>query len=90
MVKISIDTKIGRPMLKHVSPDSQFFSDPQFRLYRDTGKTWMIGPADGIQNQTLVDGKTLTAPVVLRNGMRIAVGNESKGIEKLPLIVKLS
>lgn len=89
VVKISIDMKIGRPMLKHVSPDAQFFSDPQFKLYRDTGKTWMIGPADGIQNQTLVDGKTLTAPVVLRNGMRIAVGNESKGVEKLPLIVKL-
>lgn len=88
-IKISIDMMIGRPMLKHLSPDAQFFSDPQFRLYRDAGKRWMIGPADGIQNQTLVNGQTLTAPLALRDGMRIAVGNASKGIEKLPLIVKL-
>jgi hypothetical protein len=44
---------------------------------------------NGVQNQTLVDGSALVSPMNLRNGMRIAVGNASKGIEKLPLIVKL-
>ena len=88
-MNLTIDMAIGRPMLKHVSPDAQFLSDPQFKLSRTAGNAWTISPVSGVQNQTLVDGNALTAPMNLRNGMRIAVGNASKGIEKLPLIVKL-
>lgn len=89
VLNITIDMPIGRPMLKHVSPDAQFLSDPQFKLSRTTSNVWTISPVNGVQNQTLVDGSALVAPMNLRNGMRIAVGNASKGIEKLPLIVKL-
>ena len=89
ILKISIDMAIGRSMLKHVSPDAQFFSEPQFKLSRTPGNTWTISPVTGVQNQTLVDGSALAAPINLRNGMRISVGNASKGIEKLPLMVKL-
>jgi hypothetical protein len=89
VLNITIDMVIGRPMLKHVSPDAQFLSDPQFKLSRTTSNAWTISPVNGVQNQTLVDGSALVSPMNLRNGMRIAVGNASKGIEKLPLIVKL-
>lgn len=89
VMKISIDMAIGRPMLKHVSPDAQFFSDPQFKLSRGPGGVWKIDAVVNAQNQTLVDGKALTAPASLYNGMRISVGNAAKGIEKLPLVVRL-
>ena len=90
VMKISIDMAIGRPMLKHVSPDAQFLSDPQFRLSRGPGGLWKIDTVPNVQNQTLVDGKALTAPMALYDGMRIAVGNAAKGIEKLPLVVRLT
>ena len=89
VLKISIDMAVGRPMLKHVSPDAQFFSDPQFKLSRGGDNAWTISPVAGAQNQTLVDGAALLAPLRLRDGMRIAVGNAAKGIEKLPLVVRL-
>jgi hypothetical protein len=85
---MGIDTTIGRELLKPISPDAQFASEAQFRIHRSPSKEWMVSPVPGAQNETLVDGVKLTAPTRLRAGMRIAIGNSAKGIEKLPLIVK--
>ena len=88
-LRMQIDTMVGRAMLKPIHDDAQFASEPQFRIHRDSARAWMVSPVASVQNQTLVDGVALTEPVALRDGMRLAVGNAAKGIEKLPLIVKL-
>jgi serine/threonine protein kinase len=89
VLKMRIETAVGRNLLKPVSPDAQFMESEQFKIHRMDGAAWAVSPLPGTPNETLVDGKKLTATTVLRDGMRIAVGNSSKGIEKLPLIVRL-
>lgn len=90
VLKMRIETAVGRNMLKPVSPDAQFMESQQFKIHRVDGKAWAISPIPGTPNETLVDGQKLTATTELRDGMRIAVGNSAKGIEKLPLVVRLS
>ena len=64
ILTVNIDTDVGRAHVKPHSPDAQFVSDPQFRLFRD-GSRWMVAHAPGAQNQTLVDGQPLSTPVAL-------------------------
>ena len=85
-----IDTTVGRAMLKPISPDAQFAGDSQFRIHRSASREWMVSPVAGTPNETIVDGVRLSAPTPLRAGMRLAIGNSAKGIEKLPLVVRLS
>jgi hypothetical protein len=89
VLKMRIETAVGRSMLKPVSPAAQFMESPQFKIHKLDGKAWAVSPVPGTPNETLLDGKKLTGPTELRDGMRIAVGNSAKGIEKLPLIVRL-
>lgn len=88
-LRITIDTMVGRNMLRHISDDAQFFSEPQFHIHRSAGLSWLVSPVKGAQNDTLVDGRRLEVPTPLKNGMRLSVGNAAKGIEKLCLTVRL-
>jgi len=88
VLKMGIDTTIGRELLKSISPDAQFASESQFRIHRSASKEWMVSPVAGTQNETLLNGERLAAPTRLRPGMRLAIGNSAKGIEKLPLVVR--
>lgn len=90
VLRMRIDTTIGRELLKPISADAQFASESQFRIHRSPGKDWMISHIAGAQNETLVDGTRLSQPTRLRPGMRLAIGNSAKGIEKLPLVVQLT
>jgi serine/threonine protein kinase len=90
VLKMGIETVVGRQLLKSISPDAQFMDTNQFRIHRVDGKAWAVSPSPGTPNETLLDGKKLTATTKLRDGMRISVGNSAKGIEKLPLIVRLA
>jgi eukaryotic-like serine/threonine-protein kinase len=89
VISMQIDTMIGRALLKPISADAQFASESQFRIHRASSGVWMVSPVAGTQNATIVDGVGLMAPTPLCNGTRIAIGNSSKGIEKLPLTVRL-
>ncbi len=89
-LKIGIDTVVGRAMLKPLSADAQFFDEKQFRIYRASSGEWMIAPLPGTPNETMIDGHAVLAMTALRNGMRLAIGNSAKGIEKLPLTVRLT
>ena len=77
-------------MLKPIHADAQFLADAQFRLQRSVGGEWTITQMPSTINETLVDGKKLEGTETLLNGMRIAVGNSAKGVEKLPLVVRIS
>lgn len=88
VLRMGIDTTVGRALLKPISPDAQFASDEQFRIHRSTSKEWMVSPIAGAQNETMINGARLAVPTRLQPGMRLAIGNSAKGIEKLPLLVQ--
>ena len=90
VLTMRIDTIVGRELLKPISPDAKFASESQFRIHRSPSREWTVSPVSEAQNETIVDGARLSAAIPLRAGMRIAIGNSAKGIEKLPLIVRLA
>lgn len=90
VLKIGIDTTVGRQLLKPISPDAQFASESQFRVHRSAAKEWLVSPVLHSQNETLLDGVLLSGPTPLRPGMRIGIGNSAKGIEKMPLVVRFA
>lgn len=85
---IGTDTELGKQQFKNLHEDAKFFSNPQFRLLK-IGHVWQIGHCETATNETIVNGLKLTVPLSINNGMVIAVGNSSKGIEKLPLTLRL-
>jgi serine/threonine protein kinase len=88
-LRINIDTVVGRQMLKSLHDDAQFLADAQFRIHRTAGGGWAISPLPGTINETLLDGQKLDTTTALKEGMRIAVGNSAKHVEKLPLLVRM-
>jgi predicted component of type VI protein secretion system len=69
-----IASKFGRASLKLFGPDyEKYLSTEQFRLYQ-AGGAWFLEHCPGATNQTNVNGKQLTVPVALKNGMTVTVG----------------
>lgn len=86
---VSVDADMGKQTFKAMHADAQFLSNPQFRLRKEGGQ-WMIEHCSTATNETIVNGHKLTTCEPVQDGMRIAVGNSAKGIEKFPLILKLT
>jgi hypothetical protein len=87
-LKVRIRTELGKMLMRQFGPDSEFWDDPQCVLERSPSGQWTVRPAGATTNQTLVNGRALSAAHPLRAGDRIAVGNAAKGIAKLPLVVR--
>ncbi|EIM26749.1 protein kinase domain-containing protein [Microvirga lotononidis] len=84
-LQIGVRTELGKTLVRQFGPDSEFWDNRQCVLERHSGRQWVISPVAGSTNETLVNGAALTAPRPLRQGDRIAVGRQAKGIEKMPL-----
>lgn len=84
----TVDAEFGKQAFKSVHADSQFMSNPQFKLRKADGQ-WLIEHCATATNETIVDGHRLTTAEPVRDGMRVSVGNSAKGVEKLPLVFKL-
>ncbi|MCH4547239.1 protein kinase [Rhizobium sp. WYCCWR 11279] len=85
---IGVMTELGKPLLRQFGPESEFWDNRQCVLERNPARQWVVSPVAGATNETLVNGLTLTAPRPLRQGDRIAVGRQAKGIAKMPLTVR--
>jgi hypothetical protein len=81
------DRTFGKQELKDLHSDSQFLSNPQFRLYQHTDN-WYIEHCKTATNQTIINGVQLESPLLIADGMIITVGNSKKGIQKLPLTLR--
>lgn len=88
VTQATVEAEFGKQVFKSTHADAQFLSNPQFKLRKQAGQ-WMIEHCDSATNETIVDGHKLAGAEPVRNGMRIAVGNSAKGVEKFPLILKL-
>lgn len=86
-INFGVASLVGRPLVSQLGADSQFWTDPQFALEKETDGTWYVLPRAEATNATLLNGKTLKERTALKEGDVVAVGNESKGVSKLPLTV---
>jgi eukaryotic-like serine/threonine-protein kinase len=86
-VQIGVRTELGRALVRQFGTDGEFWDNRQCVLER-RGRQWVVAPVEGTTNETLVNGKTLSAPRALRDGDRIAVGRQEKGVIKLPLTAR--
>jgi serine/threonine protein kinase len=86
---IGVRTDLGKALLRSFGPDSSFWDDRQCVLERTPTRQWILSPVSGTTNETLVNGVAVTAPRPLRQGDKIAVGRQAKGITKMPLTVRV-
>ena len=85
-----IKTDIGKALCKRFGPDSEFWTNPQFTCEPpplDEDEGWQIVPNTGAKNETLLNGRAITSPQIVKGGDVLSVGRESKGVIKLPLLV---
>jgi serine/threonine protein kinase len=87
-LQIGVRTELGKALVRQFGPDGEFWDNRQCVLERNAGRQWVVSPVAETTNETLVNGEALTAPRALRQGDRIAVGRQAKGVIKLPLTVR--
>jgi serine/threonine protein kinase len=87
-IEIGIRTEMGKAVLRRFGPDAEFWDDKQCTLERRVDGQWIVTPALGTVNETLVNGTPLTTPRPLSDGDVLAAGRSAKGITKLPLVAR--
>jgi serine/threonine protein kinase len=87
-MQIGVRTELGKALVRQFGPDGEFWDNRQCVLERRAGGQWVVTPIAATTNETLVNGKTLTAPHALRDGDLIAVGRQEKGVVKMPLTAR--
>ena len=87
-LRIAVRTELGKLLMRQFGADAEFWDEQQCVMERGSGGQWTVTPVAAATNQTLVNGRALSASRVLAQGDAIAVGNEAKGVAKLPLTVR--
>jgi len=87
-LQFGVRTELGKALVRQFGPDGEFWDDRQCVIERAAGRQWVVSPIAGTANETLINGETLTSPRALRQGDRIAVGRQAKGVIKLPLTAR--
>ena len=86
-IQIRVRTELGKALVRPLGPEGELWDNHQCVVDRTSARQWVVSPVAGAVNETLLNGVTLTAPHTLRDGDRIAVGRQAKGIVKMPLTV---
>jgi serine/threonine protein kinase len=84
---IGVRTELGKTLLQPFGADSAYWDARQCVLERDTRRQWVVTPIPGTTNETLINGETVVGPRPLRQGDRLAVGRQERGVAKLTLVV---
>ena len=90
LLVMRIKTVLGKAVVNQFGEDAQFWTNPQFTCVSPPPKSdvpWQIAPNPSATNKTLLNGKTADSPQEVKDGDILSVGNESKGIIKLPFLV---
>ena len=88
-LQIGMRTEIGKAVLRRFGADAEFWDDKQCTVERRADGQWIVTPAPGTVNETLVNGAPLTTPRALSDGDVLAAGRSAKGISKLPLTARV-
>jgi eukaryotic-like serine/threonine-protein kinase len=89
-LSLGVRTAIGKALLRRFGTEAEFWDDTQCVVERQSDGQWIVSPAKGTVNETLLNGAPLTAPRPLNDGDVLAVGRSTKGISKLPLTARAS
>jgi serine/threonine protein kinase len=87
---VGVRTDIGKLLLRRFGADAEFWDDRQCTIERRADGQWIVTPAPGTVNETLINGGLLTRPWDLSDGDVLAAGRSAKGISKLPLTARAS
>jgi eukaryotic-like serine/threonine-protein kinase len=87
-LSIRVRTILSRALMRQLGPDGEFWDTNQCVLDRNPDNQWVLAPVGETTNETLLNGKAVTRPVLLRHGDSIAVGRQAKGIVKMPVSVR--
>lgn len=85
---VGIRTEIGKALLRRFGADAEFWDDRQCIVERQADGQWIVTPAPGTVNETLLNGAPLNTPRPLSDGDVLAAGRSAKGISKLPLTAR--
>lgn len=85
---VGIRTEVGKALLRRFGADAEFWDDRQCIVERRADGQWIVTPASGTVNETLLNGAPLNAPRPLSDGDVLAVGRSARGITKLPLTAR--
>jgi hypothetical protein len=87
-IELRIRTRLNKGMLRECGEDAQF-ADSKFQCELvPQGAGWQIVPNTAAANETLLNGRQLTAPATLNPGDVVSIGREAKGISKLPMTIR--
>ena len=87
-LSVGIRTEIGKGLLRRFGADAEFWDDRQCIVERRADGQWIVTPAPGTVNETLLNGAPLNLPRPLSDGDVLAAGRSAKGISKLPLTAR--
>jgi eukaryotic-like serine/threonine-protein kinase len=87
-LSIRVRTELTKSLMQQLGPDAEFWDAKQCVVERNADNQWVLSPLGETTNETLLNGKAVTKPVLLRQGDSIAVGRQAKGIVKMPLSVR--
>ncbi|WP_043838886.1 serine/threonine protein kinase [Muricoccus aerilatus] len=87
-LRIRVRTELGKILMRQFGPDAEFWDNRQCVIERGPAGQWMLAPVGPTTNETLLNGRALTAPRPLNQGDVLAVGREVKGVAKLPLTLR--
>ena len=88
VLEVGIRTELGKALLRRFGADAEFWDDRQCTVDRGADGAWIVTPAPGTVNETLLNGAPLTSPRPLSDGDVLAAGRSAKGISKLPLTAR--
>ncbi|WP_375404313.1 serine/threonine protein kinase [uncultured Sphingomonas sp.] len=86
-LSIRVRTELGKALVRQFGPEADYWDERQCVIERAADGRWIVTGAGATTNQTLINGRASTSARVLSQGDLIAVGNEAKGLAKLPLTV---
>lgn len=87
-MSLGVRTPLGKHAVRQFGDDFTYWDTEQCTLERRGDGVWQLVPRAGTTNETLLNGRALTAAEPLHAGDVLAVGREAKGIAKLPLTVR--
>jgi serine/threonine protein kinase len=87
-IDFRVQSDFGSALCKQLGGEARYWSGKQVSFVR-TEEGWVVEPATGTTNETLLNGRAVKARTPLKSGDVLAVGNESKRIMKSPFTVRI-
>ena len=87
--KIKLSLIIGKKLLaEFAGKDAQFASEPQFRVFPNPLKEWVLETVKGAKNPTFINGsEPIEDQTVLQQGDIISIGSKKGNEDKMKLMV---